>query len=134
MENKNDNYNRPNYILVASNPINYSDKNMENKQDMTKVAKPSCIGSKWSKWYQAEEDQLLENLRKGIPLKTIATLHNRTYGGISARISVMAYKFYKGGMSINDISEKFNLTVSNIEDRVNIAIFSGLFGDSEDIC
>lgn len=51
---------------------------------------PSEMGQKWT---DKEEASLLEELIS-IDIETIATLHNRTIGGINARRREIAYKMY----------------------------------------
>ena len=64
------------------------------------------IGKKWT---ELEETQLLEELRNGTELDDIANLHQRTLGGIRARINKLAHIYLKEGMDVDKIADVLRL-------------------------
>jgi 5-methylcytosine-specific restriction endonuclease McrA len=72
---------------------------------------PSALGERWSK----EEDQnLLNEVKENLDVKTIANNHNRTIGGIKARIEKIAYDMHKNNANIDDIIISTKLTEKQI--------------------
>ena len=70
------------------------------------MEKPENLGKAWT---YKEEDQLLEELSKNIPVKLIAQNHKRTNSGIQARQKLIAYKLYLKKISIEEIIDKTKL-------------------------
>jgi hypothetical protein len=64
------------------------------------MSKPSSCGQKWS---DEEEIQLLELVSKKLSIYQIAKKHNRTTGGITARLKLISEKLLNDGFSIKDI-------------------------------
>jgi hypothetical protein len=69
-------------------------------------------------WSLNEESKLLEELNFGYTLTDIAEHHQRTLGGITARIDKIAYDLYKQGMDIEMISKKTKLSLSSINNLI----------------
>ena len=67
---------------------------------------PSNTGQKWT---DEEEKILLEELNKNIDIELIATMHNRTTGGIYARRKEIAYKLHSNNISMEEIIMKTKL-------------------------
>jgi len=67
---------------------------------------PSNLGQKWS---DSEENILLDELSKNIPIEIIAENHKRTVGGIESRKRHIAYKMYLKNIPIIEIVEKIKL-------------------------
>jgi DNA polymerase II small subunit/DNA polymerase delta subunit B len=76
---------------------------------------PDNLGKKWEK---TEETQLLDELNKNIPISEIALLHNRTPGGITSRIRLIAYNMHIQNISMEKIIEETKLS----ENEINIEI------------
>ncbi len=64
---------------------------------------PASHGFRWS---DNEELILLDELSNNISINDIAINHNRTMGGIKARIKEISLKMYNNGISIEEISKK----------------------------
>lgn len=66
-------------------------------------------------WLVEEEKELLQEIQKRIPIELIAEFHERTEGGIKARLrSLAADMYFYKNLNIDDISKKTGLTVSDI--------------------
>ena len=76
------------------------------------------MSSTGTKWTEEEEKRLLEEIKSGIDYTEIASLHNRTRGGILSRLRYIAYKSYLNNISIVDICNITNLTKEEVEDII----------------
>ncbi len=72
---------------------------------------PASHGFRWS---DNEELILLDELSNNISINDIAINHNRTMGGIKARIKEISLKMYNNGISIEEISKKTFLSHNQI--------------------
>ena len=77
---------------------------------------PSNIGLKW---FEDEENILLEELNKNIDIETISQNHKRTIGGINARRREIAYKMYLKNICIEEITEKTKLDAETINQTID---------------
>ena len=78
--------------------------------------KYSSFGKKWT---PEEEQQLLQEISKNIEIKIIAENHNRSIGGIRARIYLIAYKLYQNNVPIDEIIKIVHLRENDIVDIIN---------------
>ena len=85
------------------------------KTKKTDTDYPTNLGKKWE---ETEETQLLDELNKNIPISEIAILHNRTPGGISARLRVIAYNMYTNNIPMEKIIEATKLSIIQINDAI----------------
>jgi len=76
---------------------------------------PSNTGKKWT---DEEETLLLEELSKNIDIQAIAQCHNRTTGGINARLREIAYKLYSNNNSMEEIILKTKLDEDQILETI----------------
>lgn len=70
------------------------------------------IGKKWS---DLEETELLQRLKNGIEFEEIAQLHQRTLGGIKARINKLAHIYLKEGMEMEKVVEILRMDKGDVE-------------------
>jgi hypothetical protein len=73
--------------------------------------------TQFKKWNDAEETQLMEEFEKGIDLVTIARNHNRSVRAIQIRLSDIAVKLQKAGVSSSAIFHSTGQSDSDIEKR-----------------
>ncbi len=66
-------------------------------------------GNIGKKWTDLEETQLLQQIKDGIEFDEIASLHQRTLGGIKARINKLAHIYKNEGMEMEKIGEVLRL-------------------------
>lgn len=66
-------------------------------------------GNIGKKWTDLEETQLLQQIKEGIEFDEIASLHQRTLGGIKARINKLAHIYKNEGMEMEKIGEVLRL-------------------------
>lgn len=66
----------------------------------------SNVGKKWS---EVEENEFIEELKRQVSLKEIASTHKRTIGGIKARREKLVYDFHLKGVSREEIKQITNL-------------------------
>lgn len=66
-------------------------------------------GNIGKKWTDLEETQLLQQIKDGIEFDEIASLHQRTLGGIKARINKLAHIYKNEGMEMDKIGEVLRL-------------------------
>jgi hypothetical protein len=66
------------------------------------------IGKKWT---PEEEICLLNELASGMTILEISNLHGRAVGGISARRCHIAVRFYRDGMSMDEIMKRCRMTI-----------------------
>jgi len=83
----------------------------DNKKENTFIN----MGAKWTK---DEEDKLLEYLAQDFTIKTIAQLHQRTPGSITARRKLMAYHMHLENKSMLEIIDKTKLSEKQILDTI----------------
>jgi hypothetical protein len=70
-------------------------------------------------WFIEEEKELLQEIQKKIPVNLIAEFHERTEGGIRAKLRCLAADMYfQQKLNIIDISKKTSLTISEINDTI----------------
>ena len=74
----------------------------------------ALLTNAYKRWYDDEEQLLLNELQKNIDIKQIAQNHKRTVGGIKARCNVIAYKLYLNKISIAEITKKTKLDENKI--------------------
>lgn len=81
----------------------------------------NCIGKKWS----TEEDEKLLRLVTGeiknddYSFQNLTHIFKRTVGGIKARLSLLVYKMYTSGKSINYIHEYLEMDYTFIENCID---------------
>lgn len=75
---------------------------------------PPNLGKKWT---EAEETQLVVELQC-MDINTIATIHNRTVGGIHSRIKEIAYKLHRNNVPIEEIITKTKLNKQQISEAI----------------
>lgn len=93
---------------------------MNNFMNLVKIQNPgkeypSKMGQKWT---DEEETLLLEELNKNMDIETISQTHNRTIGGINARLRDIAYKMYLKNISMEEIIKKTKLNPEYIRQTI----------------
>ena len=93
---------------------------MNNFMNLVKIQNPgkeypSKMGQKWT---DEEESLLLEELNKNMDIETISQTHNRTIGGINARLRDIAYKMYLKNISMEEIIKKTKLNPEYIRQTI----------------
>lgn len=76
---------------------------------------PKNLGKLWTK---DEENLLLQELSENFDIENIAINHERTIGGIIAKINDIAYKMYIRNISIAEIIEKTKLDEKKLEEVI----------------
>ena len=76
---------------------------------------PKNLGKLWSK---DEEFLLLQEISENFDIETIAIKHERTTGGIIAKINDIAYKMHTNNIPIYEIIEKTKLDEKTIEEII----------------
>ena len=76
---------------------------------------PKNLGKLWTK---DEENLLLQELSENFDIEKIAINHERTIGGIIAKINDIAYKMYIRNISIAEIIEKTKLDEKKLEEVI----------------
>ena len=76
---------------------------------------PKNLGKLWTK---DEENLLLQELSENFDIEKIAINHERTIGGIIAKINDIAYKMYVRNISISEIIEKTKLDEKKLEEVI----------------
>ena len=76
-------YNQPEVIRALARALGALQRAQEKERLERKRSLPPNAGIRWSK---EEERQLADEFDKGMPAKEIAARHNRTRGGIAARL------------------------------------------------
>ena len=76
---------------------------------------PKNLGKLWTK---DEESLLLQELSENFDIEKIAINHERTIGGIIAKINDIAYKMYIRNISIAEIIEKTKLDEKKLEEVI----------------
>jgi predicted DNA-binding protein YlxM (UPF0122 family) len=78
---------------------------------------PNRLGQSWS---EKEIKDLLQEVQKKIPIELIADLHERTQGGIVAKLRAIAADCYlKKNLSISEIQKITSLSVDQISDAIS---------------
>jgi predicted nucleic acid-binding Zn-ribbon protein len=78
---------------------------------------PSNMGCKWT---DAEEQELLDNIKNNIGIEEIAKKHSRTKGAITARLEVIAIRLYNDNMfDIEHIEDLTGLSEKTIKDAID---------------
>ena len=78
---------------------------------------PNRLGQSWS---EKEIKDLLQEVQKKIPIELIADLHERTQGGIVAKLRAVAADCYlKKNLSIPEIQKITSLSVDQISDAIS---------------
>lgn len=95
----------------------------ESKSENNSVSVP---GAKGKKWLPEEESQLLVELENGHSISDIASIHDRTYGGITSRMREIACKMLGENISIQDVMKKTTLTEAQINDAMEKKRYSSL--------
>ena len=83
------------------------------KNPATEIPSSFC-----SIWTHEEEKQLLEELKNGMDEDDIAINHQRTVGGIRARVRLIAYKMHINSYPMSEIIEKTKLTEEEIMNAI----------------
>ena len=88
---------------------------------MLKMQNPDkeYISNTGLKWFEDEENILLEELNKNIDIETISQNHKRTIGGINSRRREIAYRMYLKNISMEEIIEKTKLDVETINQTID---------------
>jgi|688.fasta_scaffold718034_2 hypothetical protein len=76
---------------------------------------PKNLGKLWTK---DEENLLLQELSENFDIEKIAINHERTIGGIIAKINDIAYKMYIRNISLAEIIEKTKLDEKKLEEVI----------------
>ena len=72
-----------------------------------------------SRWYQDEDNILLEELKKNTDIKLIADNHQRTIKAIKCRIKLIAYNMYMQNIQMHEIINITKLNEKVIRDIIN---------------
>ena len=84
----------------------------EDHQDSNYTESGSRQGAFWT---DEEESLLLSEIKEGNSMERIARNHNRSKGGITARLQMIACKMLENDGDIREIMEKTQLTESQIK-------------------
>ena len=87
---------------------------MKNKENKEKDY-PSRLGQPW---LLEEHNQLIEELQNQKSIREIAEKHNRTEGGIKARIKLIIKQFHEKGKTAQEISDIFSLSLKEVEELI----------------
>ena len=77
---------------------------------------PSAFGTKWT---EEESKRLLEEIKNGLEFEEIAKIHNRSVGGVRARLRQHAYAMYLNKDPIELIMETTKLSKENILETID---------------
>jgi len=77
-----------------------------------------------NKWTDKEEKKLLKELRKGKSVEDIASEHERSIGGITARINKIVLRFHNEGKNVIDIMNLTGFSESRVEEITNKRSYS----------
>lgn len=70
-------------------------------------------------WSNDEQNQLLKEIQKKIPIEMIAELHGRTNGGITSRLREIAANYYfNNNLQVPEIQKYTGLTFDEISDAI----------------
>lgn len=85
------------------------------KKDPTKY--PARMGKVWSK---EEEQELLQEIQKKVPIVMIAELHERTQGAITSHLRQIAANYYfNNKLSLEIIQKHTGLSIDEISDAIS---------------
>jgi hypothetical protein len=87
---------------------------MEHQEDNRKE-KPTKMGQRWT---DAEEEDLLGEIKGGMCMNEIALQHQRSTGGIMSRLREIAFRFHTSGMDMISIIRITGLTELQITDTI----------------
>lgn len=89
---------------------------MSTEQELPKSNYPARMGKAWD---DHETLNLLKKIRENKTVDTIAKEHERTVGGITSRLRVLAYEFYEEGKTIDQIKKYTGLSTEQIADSIS---------------
>ena len=89
---------------------------MSTEQQAPKPNYPARMGKAWD---DHETLNLLKKIRENKTVYTIAKEHERTVGGITSRLRVLAYEFYEEGKTIDQIKKYTGLSTEQIADSIS---------------
>ena len=89
---------------------------MSTEQELPKSNYPARMGKAWD---DHETLNLLKKKRENKTVDTIAKEHERTVGGITSRLRVLAYEFYEEGKTIDQIKKYTGLSTEQIADSIS---------------
>ena len=83
------------------------------------VPKPNYPARMGKTWDEHETLNLLKKIRENKTIDAIAKEHERTIGGITSRLRVLAYEFYEEGKTIDQIKKYTGLSTEQIADSIS---------------
>ena len=89
---------------------------MSTEQELPKSNYPARMGKAWD---DHETLNLLKKIRENKTVDTIAKEHERTVGGITSKLRVLAYEFYEEGKTIDQIKKYTGLSTEQIADSIS---------------
>ena len=89
---------------------------MSTEQELPKSNYPARMGKAWD---DHETLNLLKKIRENKTVDTIAKEHERTVGGITSRLRVLAYEFYEEGKTIDQIKKYTGLSTEQIANDIS---------------
>lgn len=89
---------------------------MSTEQQAPKPNYPARMGKAWD---DHETLNLLKKIRENKTVDTIAKEHERTVGGITSKLRVLAYEFYEEGKTIDQIKKYTGLSTEQIADSIS---------------
>jgi ATP-dependent DNA helicase PIF1 len=91
----------------------------------TETDKPTP-SAKGKKWFPEEETQLLDELHKGLNISLIASLHDRTQGGITSRMREIACRMIESGDDMRNVISVTKLSEHQINDAMGKKKFASI--------
>lgn len=86
------------------------------------------------RWTPEEEERLLDALKIGAVISTIANKHKRSVGAIRGRIELVVYQLYTKGKTIKDLAEEYKLSVEWVTNIITakstLRALSGVVGEN----
>ena len=89
---------------------------MSTEQELPKSNYPARMGKAWD---DHETLNLLKKIRENKTVDIIAKEHERTVGGITSKLRVLAYEFYEEGKTIDQIKKYTGLSTEQIADSIS---------------
>lgn len=89
---------------------------MSTEQQAPKPNYPARMGKAWD---DHETLNLLKKIRENKTVDIIAKEHERTVGGITSKLRVLAYEFYEEGKTIDQIKKYTGLSTEQIADSIS---------------
>ena len=89
---------------------------MSSEQQAQKPNYPARMGKAWD---DHEILNLLKKIRENKTVDIIAKEHERTVGGITSKLRVLAYEFYEEGKTIDQIKKYTGLSTEQIADSIS---------------